>query len=200
MAAASFPLIYDYVIHQLLPNLSKSLSYHSIDHTLDVLNQSERIANEEGIHDPAELSLLKTAALYHDTGFLFTYKGHEDEGCRIAREQLPGFNVTGSQIEKICGMIMATQLPQTPLTKMEEIICDADLDYLGRPDFFLIADVLYRELTEKELVHGLKQWNLMQVNFIRNHHYFTSSSKKLREPQKNKHCSILEAEINKLEV
>ena len=33
----------------------------------------------------------------------------------------------------------ATKIPQTPLTKLEEIICDADLDYLGREDFFEIS-------------------------------------------------------------
>ena len=37
-------------------------------------------------------------------------------------------------------LILATKVPQKPKNKLEKIICDADLDYLGREDFDNISD------------------------------------------------------------
>lgn len=197
MDATAYLLIYDHVINQLLAGLSEKLTYHSIYHTLDVLEQCQRIAGEEGIADEHELYLLKTAALYHDTGFLHTYKGHEEAGYKLAMQFLPAYGFSGQDLKKIGGMILATQLPQTPRNKMEEIICDADLDYLGRPDFFSIAQLLYVEMKEKNLVNTQNEWNRMQVKFIKEHRYFTHSNQQARDPRKKRHCEMLESDLLK---
>jgi uncharacterized protein len=52
-----------------LKGLSPDLTYHCISHTLDMMEQCERIASEEGITSDRDLFLLKVAALYHDSGF-----------------------------------------------------------------------------------------------------------------------------------
>jgi len=70
MQAEAYQQIYDAVIHHLPAGLSRKLTYHGIHHTLDVLVQVQRIAKEEGIVNEEDLFLLKTATLYHDTGFL----------------------------------------------------------------------------------------------------------------------------------
>lgn len=66
------------------------------------------------------------------------HAGHEFEGCLIARTALPGFGYTGEDI-MICGMIMATKIPQSPTNILEEIICDADLDYLRAVNIFIAS-------------------------------------------------------------
>lgn len=192
MLTESYSLIFDHVMNGLLPRLSKDLTYHSIHHTRDVVDQALRIAELQGIGDESELFLLKTAALYHDTGFLTTYRGHEEESCKLAENDLPAFGLTDLQIERIKGMIRATRLPQDPQNIMEEIICDADLDYLGRPDFFTIAQKLYLEMKAKGKVNTEKEWDQIQVGFLKSHKYFTSSSQQDREPLKSKHLQILE--------
>lgn len=192
MLTESYSLIFDHVMNGLLPRLSKDLTYHSIHHTRDVVDQALRIAELQGIGDESELFLLKTAALYHDTGFLNTYRGHEEESCKLAENDLPAFGLTDLQIERIKGMIRATRLPQDPQNIMEEIICDADLDYLGRPDFFTIAQKLYLEMKAKGKVNTEKEWDQIQVGFLKSHKYFTSSSQQDREPLKSKHLQILE--------
>ena len=146
--SAIYNSIYSHVIAKLQTELSSRLTYHSIDHTFDVLEQSQQIAAREDINDDQNLFLLKIAALYHDCGFIFMYAGHEEKGCEIAKNELPGFGLTTEEIEKICGMIMATKIPQSPKNKMEEIICDADLDYLGRDDFDSISNSLYKMKTQ----------------------------------------------------
>jgi len=176
--------IYDHVTGKLLKGLSPRLIYHSINHTLDVLEQVQLIAEREKINHDENLFLLKVAALYHDSGFLFIYAGHEAKGCEIAKEELPLFGLKTLQIDKICGMIMATKIPQTPGNNLEEIICDADLDYLGRNDFEMISNNLFKEFLDFGFVKDYSQWMKLQVKFFESHHYFTTSSQQLRNPVK----------------
>lgn len=98
----------------------------------------------------------------------------------MAREQLPGFEVTGSMIENICAIIMATKIPQSPKNLLQQIICDADLDYLGRKDFFTISENLCKEVLEYKIVGSKKEWEERQVYFLQTHTYFTQSSQKKR--------------------
>jgi uncharacterized protein len=183
------------VINELEKKLSPALTYHNVAHTKDVLKQAVAIAKSEGIDDDEELLLLKLAALYHDIGFLEAYTGHEEVSCKVASAELAGFGFSYEQIEKVCGMIRATKVPQQPMNKLEEIICDADLDYLGRDDFFKIGRGLYKEFIVQKVVSEEKSWNLLQVSFLESHHYFTTTSKNLRQNQKQKHLEAIKASL-----
>jgi uncharacterized protein len=184
-----------YILDLLGRELSETLYYHGLHHTLDVENAALILAKQEGIDDAESLTLLKTAALFHDSGFIHTYKDHEEEGCRIVRSSLPLFQYTNEQIEIICGMIMATKIPQNPKTHLEKIICDADLDYLGRDDFEPVAATLFEELSVRNLVMDEKTWNHIQIRFISAHQYHTESAKNKRESKKQKHLNGLLALI-----
>jgi uncharacterized protein len=172
------------IVVNKLSALSSELSYHCLDHTLDVVKQSVRIAAEEKITNKRDLFLLKIAALYHDTGFLHTYASHELKSCEIFLADADAFNISTDEKTVICNLIMATQIPQAPVTLLEKVICDADLDYLGRDDFFSIGDDLRKEFLRFKIVADNEQWETLQMNFLQNHKYHTVSSKKLREPAK----------------
>lgn len=172
--------IQSHIIDKLEKGLSPKLTYHNVAHTLDVLQQAIEIAEMEGIKNEEELLLLRVSALYHDVGFLVSYGGHEETSCTIATEELEGFGFTKVQINKVCGMIMATKVPQEPQTILEEIICDADLDYLGRDDFFKIGEGLYKEFLIEKIVSNETEWNNLQVGFLERHRYFTVSSRQRR--------------------
>jgi hypothetical protein len=137
--------------------------------------------------------LLKVAALFHDSGFLHVYKEHEEKGCMIAKEFLPVFGVSEKQLQQIFGMIMATRIPQQPKNYLEEIICDADLDYLGRDDFYPIGKTLYHEWKAFGFVRDEEDWNKKQVRFLEAHHYFTDSSIVLRASKKAEHLAQLKS-------
>lgn len=169
---------------EALKGLDPYLTYHCIGHTLDVVREAERIAGEEGISDERSIFLLKIAALYHDTGFLRTYAGHEAASCAIFLEDAAGFGLTEGEKETIQGLIMATRVPQQPHSLLERIICDADLDYLGRSDFVTIGDTLRREFLHYGIVKDDADWERLQLKFLENHKYHTSSSQRLREPVK----------------
>lgn len=174
-----------------LNKLSSHLTYHCLDHTLDVITQSERIANEEGITNERDLFLLRVAALYHDSGFLKTYADHEIEGCGIFLADAASLEFTDKEKEIIRGLIMATKIPQKPNTLMEKIICDADLDYLGREDFFKIGDTLRKEFLHHKIVQNNNDWENLQLKFLQNHRYHTNTSQKNREPLKQENLSKL---------
>ena len=190
-----YKIIQSCILLKLRNGLSKDLTYHTVQHTLDILKNAERIARNENINSEEDLFLLKVACLYHDSGFLITYKGHEEESCNLAKKDLPVFDLKKKQVEIICRLIMATKIPQTPRNKMEEIICDADLDYLGTADFFTISDSLFLELKKNGLVNSKKEWDSIQVKFLKEHRYFTATSKKLREQQKLIHLKMIESMI-----
>ncbi|MDZ7645927.1 MAG: hypothetical protein U5K54_01410 [Cytophagales bacterium] len=76
------------------------------------------------------------------------------------------YGFKSDQIEAICNMILATRIPQSPLTKLEKVLCDADLDYLGRKDFYGIGGKLLEELKEQGVVETEREWNLVQKTFL----------------------------------
>ncbi|WP_046246321.1 HD domain-containing protein [Hymenobacter terrenus] len=166
----------DFIITELQRGLSPTLYYHGLHHTLDVTQATAKLAAAEGITQPETLALLRTAALYHDAGFLYTYQGHEARGCELARAVLPGFGYTPEQVTQICAMIMATKYPQEPHNHLAQILCDADLDYLGRPDFESISNSLFQELTGRQFIATEHAWFQLQARFLASHHYWTATA------------------------
>ena len=176
--------------------LPGNLFYHGLHHTIEMYNSAVAIAKSEKIKG-RELDLIKVAALFHDSGFINKYKGHEREGCRFARKYLPDFGCSVEDIARVCNMIKATEVPQSPENLLEQIICDADLDYLGTERFKKIGNTLLQELNAWGQKLDDKAWNKLQVGFLENHKYFTNTSKKLREPVKQEHLLRLKKQINK---
>lgn len=186
----------EYILDKLQRELPEDLEYHNLAHVNDVYEAVLRYIKVLNITGEDAL-MLQTAALYHDAGFIVQAKGHEEISCRYARESLSVFGYTGLQVETICGMIMATRIPQAPLTKLEEIIADADLDYLGRDDFYPISDRLFHEMKATGVVSDEEQWNRLQVDFFEKHHYFTDVAKEWRNEKKAQHLLMIKAKINK---
>ncbi len=180
-----------HIMKILEDNLSPKLLYHSINHTIDVTQAVERLAIMEGITDE-DLFLLKSAATYHDAGFVERYDKNEEIGIRMAREILPRYGYTEEQLDIIDGLIKSTEIPQSPKTHLEQIMCDADLDYLGRDDFHVIADYLRRELREHGKLDSDRLWDEIQIKFLNQHTYFTKSAIRLRQDKKRKHIKEIE--------
>ena len=178
-----FTDIQEIILDKLEKELPDYLFYHNVKHTVDVVTEVELIGWGEGCSDE-EILLLKTAGLFHDAGHIVAYDNHEFYGTEIAREILPKYNYTQKQIDCICEIIMATKLPPRPNGLLEEIICDSDLDYLGRSDFIPVSNTLYEELKAQNKIGALNDWNKIQVKFITGHQYFTNTARSLREVNK----------------
>jgi uncharacterized protein len=183
-----------FILDKLKKELPAHLTYHCFDHTLDVYAAAEHLCDLEKI-DPNQRELVLTAALYHDSGFIIGPNCHEEESCQMAEQYLPAYNYTIADMNVIKGMIMATRLPQSPNNHLEEIMADADLDYLGRGDFFPISEGLYNEFKLAGIVQNYNDWNKLQVSFFENHHYFTTSAQKIRNQKKAENLALIKAKI-----
>lgn len=172
------------------------LKYHGPHHTIDVMEAAERIGRSEGLSEE-ELMLVKVAALFHDSGFLNKYQNNESEGAKLANRELPRYGFTDAQVEIVEGMILATKIPQDPKTHMEEVLCDADLDYLGRSkkEFDVISDSLAQELVDMKSLKTLKQWDPIQIKFLEAHKYFTKTCVKTRRPGKIERLREIKARL-----
>ena len=172
-----------FVLDYLKKGLSKKLLYHSVNHSVDVVQAVERIALLEGVTDEG-LFLLKTAAILHDAGFVKQYENNESIGAEMAAEWLPKYGYTEQHIKTIVELIHVTAIPHKPINKLQEIICDADLDYLGRDDFDEISDRLRRELRSMKKIDSDRKWDEIQVKFLKSHQFFTKTSINSRRKKK----------------
>lgn len=164
------------ILSRLARELSPKLYYHGLHHTRDdVLPAAERLAEAANISED-DLLLLRIAVLYHDLGYVEHYLEHESIGARIAAEELPNFGYTPQEIQKIVGLIMATRMPHNPRTELQKIICDADLDSLGREDFFVISHSLRLELKEMGIKTTLREWYSRQLKFLESHQYLSEAA------------------------
>jgi hypothetical protein len=77
-------------------------------------------------------------------------------------------------------------LPPKPKNLLEKIICDSDLDYLGRSDFIPVSNTLFKELKVRKKIDDINEWNKLQIKFISGHQYFTQTARSLREINKQK--------------
>jgi uncharacterized protein len=180
-----------YALGRLANELPAYLTYHCLAHTRDyVVPTVEHLAWHEGVKG-LDLVLLLTAAYFHDIGFVESWENHEEVGVRIANEVLPQLGYSPEHIHVITQIIMATRLPQSPQTQLEKIMTDADLDSLGRVDFFERNQDLRDEHAALGKTYSDEDWYCAQYEFIRNHDYFTNAARTLRQDQKQKNIEAL---------
>ncbi len=183
-----------HIMKILREKLSPNLHYHGIHHSYDVVEAVERIAISEGVLDE-DIFVLKSAATYHDAGFIESYDANEEIGAALAAKILPKYGYTEDQIKQVWELIYATIIPHKPKNQLEEIICDADLDYLGRDDFHKISDSLRRELRDHGKINSDRLWDEIQVKFLTQHKYFTKSARKTRAVKKKKHLGEIKQRL-----
>jgi class 3 adenylate cyclase/HD superfamily phosphodiesterase len=174
-----------HIVKLLKIKLPEGLHYHGLHHTFDVCDAAQRIAKAEGVSGE-DLFLLLTAALIHDAGFTVTYMNHEDKSVELAKQILPQYGYSDQQLKVIEGIIHATKLPMEAQTLLEKIMCDADLDYLGRADFYQISEALKLEFIAQGIVKNDKEFDAVQIKFLNAHKYFTDTAKASRDAAKQK--------------
>lgn len=175
----------EYVKHILERKLSEVYVFHSLHHTLDVL-KSVQIIGEKCSLSEDELNILKVGALFHDIGYIRKSVGHEEESALIASDFLSSKNIDPEIIELVKRTILSTKVPQKPKSKLEKILCDADLMHLTYPDYFERIELMRNEwaltgiatLTENEFHQN-------SLEFFKSHNYHTDYGKKILTPLKH---------------
>lgn len=189
----------NYALRRLKNELSPKLTYHSLSHTRDeVAVAVAHLAEAEGIHGH-NLTLLITAAYFHDLGFVVQRKDHEEKSAEITAQVLPQFHYSDEQIRIIQAIIMATRLPQMPNTLLEQVMADGDLDNFGQDTFFDRSTDLRNELSTFG-VHSVDlDWYTNQLSFLSSHQYFTRTAYQWRDPKKQENIQKLKILIRNIE-
>lgn len=182
-----------YALVRLERELPATLVYHSLAHTRDeVVPAVDALAARSGVAGRA-LLLLRTAAYFHDLGFVVRRHEHEQASVELATRILPGHGYGPRQIKRIAGMIMATRLPQGPTNLLEALLADADLDLLGRDDFLARNADLRRELAADGTTLSDAEWFAGQLKFIVAHSYWTPAARAMRDAGKERNRAALGA-------
>lgn len=180
----------EFILIKLRKELPKHLFYHSPEHTIRVIEKAGIIAKHENVSEN-DFKLIQIAALFHDIGFIQSSLNHEALGCVIVRAYFNQNQLNKMELDTICGMILATKIPQIPHNKSEEILADADLEYLGTEDFEKIRGYLFKELKYSNPDLTKEKWNKIQIEFMEKHSYFTTYVKKYLSEPKKRHLKEL---------
>lgn len=175
-----------------------SLPYHNMQHTLEVFQYARKISDYEKL-SCEDKEMVSLASLFHDTGNSEIYKGHEKISAKKAHCFLSSLGYSEEKIERVKSCIVATQMPQTPSNKLEEVICDADLAHLGSNSFINCNRRLRLEWNKCfNKSFSDKEWLENNIIFLESHSYFTSYGKEILHPKKMKNLELLQEAYQKL--
>lgn len=187
----TYPNICFDILDELKKKLASYLTYHTYEHIIDVANVCDHYIRIYKIDD-AMAKLIRIAAISHDFGYTVSPIDHEERSIILIEPMLRP-TLSKEEIALVNGMIRATKVPQQPKTFYDKILADADLDYLGRPDYDKISKKLHQEFLHFGVVNTEREWIDLQVKFLDNHEFHTLSAKWNRKKLKARKLKELKA-------
>jgi adenylate cyclase len=181
------------IFGEVLKQLPDHLHFHTIEYAEKVYNQSFLLCRAEEVEQDERL-LVRTAALMLFTGLTQTYTNYENRSAVISRELLPMFKYSETQIDHICNLILATKSPFHPNNRLEKILIDAKMEYIGRSDFLASIKLLFKEMKESGSALNGQQFKKQQIEILYEFEYFTVAARRLREIPGEEQMSNLEKE------
>ena len=172
--------------------MPEHLTYHDIEHTEYVVNQSRIIGQNSGLTEE-EINTVMVAAWFHDSGFVSTSIGHEKKSQELAREFLTSAGVPKDQIKDVILCIKATEMPQDPgNNKLARVLCDADMAYLSEEFYLDKTKRLRKEWnTSSEQKLTREEYYKQTVDLFNNHSYFTEYATRMFSSGKAKNFQSL---------
>ncbi|NOZ47711.1 MAG: HD domain-containing protein [Chlorobi bacterium] len=189
--------IEEYVSGLIINESSKNLTYHTIEHTIQVVKNARIIGNEENLIED-EMNILLASAWFHDTGYIKKYEGHEKLSVDIAVNFLKLKNIDIEIRNLVSECIMATSFNQQPANKIAQVLCDADLMHFGLENYFELAEKVRQEFANTGVRKIKKiEFEKESVIIFKKHSFYTSYCKDKCSKTKEKNLKLLEERIKK---
>ncbi|MAP80950.1 MAG: phosphohydrolase [Aequorivita sp.] len=173
-----------------LPN---TFVYHNYTHSKRVYKSINEII-ENSQFDVKDATVLRLAALLHDTGYIIKREGHEEESVKIAEKFLKEQEADKEIIEGVIKCIRATKFKDThPNDELEKAIRDADSSHFGK-DYFDEASEFLRQEYLFQNVHNYtaKEWRNENIKvLVEDHQFYTEYALKNWEPVKEENLAKL---------
>ncbi len=155
----------EYVFNLFKEKLPGDYVYHNYNHTAETVKACRKLAKSYNLTN-RDFEVLMLAAVFHDTGYITTYEGHEEESVRLMKEYLKG-NYPDDEIAEIEELILSTKHKTVPDGSLQEILHDADYINVGSKKFEHWANllriewerILHKSYTEEE-------WAQIQLQFL----------------------------------
>ena len=185
----------NYVVNLLENKLSPDFLYHNVQHTLMVAKAVRLMAVEMDL-SAENKEILELAALFHDTGFVKVYSGHEAISKQIAQDFLQKQGYPTEKIEEIKLCIDATQMGFEPETLLQKVLKDADFNNLNGQSYRKKAECLRHEWQVFfDEIHTDEEWLMTNVDFWSGHQFYTEEGEALFGHAKNKNLKKLRKQM-----
>ena len=156
-----------------------TLPYHNAVHALDVWNMARQYALMEDVLQDERL-ILEPAALLHDVIFDVGRADNEERTAEYAEDYLRKQGYAPADAQKVGQLILVTKRVHDPQEKLEAIMMDADVDNLGRKDFFEKTHQFRKECG----VEDRWQWYKGTLDFMNAHQFYTPTAIMWRQERK----------------
>ena len=183
--------IKEFVENYYADNLNPNRLYHNLQHTQEVVGWLLQIAGHYKL-DSKSLFIMQAAAWFNDIGYLDDPNNPEKRASRIAEKFLSEIQIDADIIKSIKSGILSTRLPQQPKTFMEQVMCDANMFYLGLQDFELRSKLMRKEhilITGKKI--SKEEWKQRNIEILQNHRFKTDYAKQSLTSQQKKNFEQL---------
>ena len=187
----------EFVTSVLKNETPETYSYHTLEHTVEVVKNVVFIGIKENLSED-EMNILQIAAWFHDAGYIKTYKGHEKESAGMAAKFLERQGVDENIRAAVAESILATAFPQNPESRVARVLCDADFMHLGQENYFEQAEKLRQEQKNAD-IRKLKKVEFDQesLKLFEDHNWHTNFCKNKLDKPKRKNLEILKERIAK---
>ncbi|MAZ73624.1 MAG: phosphohydrolase [Flavobacteriaceae bacterium] len=164
----------NFILNLFKEKLANTFTYHNYTHSKRVYKSINEIIEDSQI-SVKDATILRLAALLHDTGYIHTREGHEEESVKIAKKFLTEENVEADIIEGVEKCIMATKFKGTPNGTLEEIIRDADASHFGKDYFKEASEFLRQEYLLQDVAdYSPREWRDENIKVLSEKHQFYS--------------------------
>lgn len=190
----------DFVFAHFKDNLSPSYTYHNFNHTLRVVNATEKLIEKHQVPAMEKIALL-LAAWFHDTGYTGGGDKHEQRSIIIFNGFAQKVSADAQTIALTAQLIRATDVSHEPVSLAEQIIRDADTAHFADPNYVSICELLREEwrLLGFKTYTDLEWASENRRILTQCHRYYTDYAKRKWQPQKDVNIALVQQQIKTLE-
>ena len=185
------------IFRDLSEKLNPNYFYHDLSHTKRVINSALKIGSNYNLKNE-NLTILLTASLMHDYGFIESHIDHEEIGVKLSSKILLDYDYSEKKIQLINKLILVTKPLAVPKDNLESIMRDSDLEYLGSKDFESISEKLKEEWIKFSIVKSDEEFYKKQLEFLSNHKFCTDFMKKNGNINKEKNIIYAKKKLEEL--
>ncbi|MFA6152391.1 MAG: Pycsar system effector family protein [Chitinophagaceae bacterium] len=172
------------------------LVYHCLAHTEHTVAAAEKIADHYQLEEE-DYAAVYIAAWFHDIGYLSApAEQHEEKGIELVSAFIRENGGNDSLVGKVEECILATKMPQNPVSLISRIVCDADLFHFGTEDFETTNKQVRKEMEARfgQKIPG-KLWRIKALDILNSQKFHTDYCQALLQKGKQENVDRIKVRI-----